>query len=470
MKQQTHAKKGIALVLALVLALALAVPSLAAENAEKQKALTRGELVLALYGLDGKGEAPAQEFSDVPADTELTAAVGWAASVGVVKGYGDGRFGPDDQVTREQMAAMLYRYAQSKGQGFQGSWMFLLDYPDAAEISEYADEAMHWVVMHEIITGTDKGLEPQALSTQEQLELILERYQAVLAEEKAEEKGEEQTDEKGEDLVLENDGLKLTIPAEFAGALLTETPTAEAEGMLFSVSEKASVEAAKARGVEEDAGPGWLFGIGRVGEAKMQEMLCNDMSGAHLFATDGKGTYYLLYHPTDVRIERSGELTEADMEQWTKLNELGPYVQDGFIKDNGLTAFTRGNSAVEIYLYRLCYQEDVKYELTFLTHGALSPEGVDKTPYLTKLLDGVSVRYVSEDEDVGMDTDGEYLIINFPEEETSLRFFRSGKNYVCIANGETETLFKLAYETGETVSSEVVQEWYDALAAAAEKE
>ncbi len=80
---------------------------------------------------------------------------------------------------------MLYRRAQAPGKGFQGAWMFRLDYPDADKVSAYANEAMHWVVMHEVLTGTDKGLEPRSYATEEQLSLVLRRWQKALADKPA---------------------------------------------------------------------------------------------------------------------------------------------------------------------------------------------------------------------------------------------------------------------------------------------
>ena len=164
--------------LALVLAFSLAAPAFAADA----DILTRGSFLTALYALSGDVQAQPQqtEFEDVPADGALAQAIRWAMDSGIVKGYGDGTFGPEDPVTREQMAAMLYRNAQSLGQGFQGAWMFLLDYPDAAEISDWADEAMHWAVMKGILVGTDRGLEPKALATEDQLAVVLERWKKAL--------------------------------------------------------------------------------------------------------------------------------------------------------------------------------------------------------------------------------------------------------------------------------------------------
>ena len=168
-------RKLISIVLAVLLALMLCAPAFAAE----ENNLTRGEFVSALFELSGVTDMEPRQayFEDVPMHGDLALAVRWAVGEGIVSGYGDGRFGPNDPVTREQMAAMLYRYAQAMGQGFEGVWYFPLDYPDATEISGWADEAMHWCVMQGILTGTDRGLEPKATATDDQLTLVLERWQ-----------------------------------------------------------------------------------------------------------------------------------------------------------------------------------------------------------------------------------------------------------------------------------------------------
>ena len=174
-------RKILSAALALVLALSLCAPAYAAG----EEILTRGEFVSALFEISGvKDMEPKQMyFDDMETHGDLALAVSWAVVEGIVKGYGNGKFGPDDPVTREQMATMLYRYAQTMGQGFQGMWYFLLDYPDAEQISDWADEAMHWCVMNGIIVGTDMGLEPKATATEDQLALILERWQASVADE-----------------------------------------------------------------------------------------------------------------------------------------------------------------------------------------------------------------------------------------------------------------------------------------------
>lgn len=169
--------------LSLLLALSLA-QSLAAAPAEAagDALLTRGEFLLGLFRISDVEEIEPRQayFDDVPMHGDLALAIRWAVGQGIVKGYGDGRFGPDDPVNREQMVTVLYRSARALGQGLQGLWMFPLAFPDADQVSDWASEAMHWVVMHKIIIGTDRGLEPKSFATDEQLSLVLERWQKVL--------------------------------------------------------------------------------------------------------------------------------------------------------------------------------------------------------------------------------------------------------------------------------------------------
>ncbi len=96
----------------------------------------------------------------------------WAMEAGISDGTD-----MDGTLTREQLATMLYRYAQSKGQGFTGAWAFQLDYPDADEVSDYAYEAMCWTTMHGIINGMGDGsLAPQGQATRAQVATMLMRF------------------------------------------------------------------------------------------------------------------------------------------------------------------------------------------------------------------------------------------------------------------------------------------------------
>ena len=101
--------------------------------------LTRGMLVQILFNLEGKPQSASASFSDVKVDAWYAKAVGWAAANKVVTGYADDTFRPNAAVTREQAAAILYRYAQSKGIDVSvGEDTNILSYADALQASEYA--------------------------------------------------------------------------------------------------------------------------------------------------------------------------------------------------------------------------------------------------------------------------------------------------------------------------------------------
>lgn len=144
------------------------------------------------------------------------------------------------------------------------------------------------------------------------------------------------------DGVFENGGMRLTVPADYVDLLKLDVPQNDEEGILFTVSEKASVEAAEKQGEDTD-GAGWLFSIGRVSAEKMEELRHHDMSGIEIFAEGADGSHYVYYHPTDVRFVRENyDNIEEQMKDWTMLNEWAwGEVRDTFVADNaGLTAET----------------------------------------------------------------------------------------------------------------------------------
>lgn len=145
------------------------------------KALTRGQAVTILWRLEGSPVVNyAMNFSDVTENTDCAEAVRWAASCGIAQGYSSGAFGVSDPVTREQFAALLYRCAQSKGQGFTGTWAFPLNYPDAQQVSGFAYEPLCWLTMNGVISGTNSGmLNPQGTATRAQAVVMLQRYLAL---------------------------------------------------------------------------------------------------------------------------------------------------------------------------------------------------------------------------------------------------------------------------------------------------
>ncbi len=142
--------------------------------------MTRGMLVTVLWRLDGKtAPAAAASFADVNAKAYYADAVAWAAENGVVKGVDATHFAPENEVTREQIAAILYRYAEKKGVDTTKR-ADLSTFPDANKVSSYAKDAMAWAVEANLITGIkaakETTLAPQATAQRAQVAAILARY------------------------------------------------------------------------------------------------------------------------------------------------------------------------------------------------------------------------------------------------------------------------------------------------------
>ena len=139
---------------------------------------SRAMIVTMLWRLSGEPEAEAElPFTDVADGAWYAEAIRWAASEGIVLGYEDGTCRPEQLVTREELAAVLYRFAQKQGEGFKGAWMFLLPFEDRAEISGWADEAMHWCSMHGIILGrTETLIVPGEDATRAEAAAMLMRF------------------------------------------------------------------------------------------------------------------------------------------------------------------------------------------------------------------------------------------------------------------------------------------------------
>ena len=137
---------------------------------------SRAMLVTILYRMEGEPAAPASTFSDVPGGKYYANAVAWAAANGLVNGYGDDSFRPDGSVTREQLAAILYRYAALKGvETSDGA--DLSAYTDAGQISRYALPSLGWANNAGLITGFEwGGLAPRNETTRAELAAILMRF------------------------------------------------------------------------------------------------------------------------------------------------------------------------------------------------------------------------------------------------------------------------------------------------------
>ncbi len=140
--------------------------------------LTRSMIAQVLYNLEERPEAPgAAGFTDVAAGAWYADAVNWAAARGIVKGYDTGAFGPEDSVTREQLAAILYRYAQAKGYDTTQGGMAVREFSDSASISDWAQEAMAWAVNAQVLSGKGNGvLDPQGTATRAEVAQMLMNF------------------------------------------------------------------------------------------------------------------------------------------------------------------------------------------------------------------------------------------------------------------------------------------------------
>lgn len=128
--------------------------------------LTRADAVKVIWKIAGSPVVDfAMDFTDVAEDADYAEAVRWAEAEKIVSGVAEGTFAPDGIVTREQVAAMIYRYVQTEGGGFTGEWYFPLTYDDIADIDEWADEGMHWVTMNTLFEATDNNIAPDAAVT-----------------------------------------------------------------------------------------------------------------------------------------------------------------------------------------------------------------------------------------------------------------------------------------------------------------
>lgn len=264
--------------------------------------------------------------------------------------------------------------------------------------------------------------------------------------------------------VYQNEGLKLRIPKMYEKLLLTEV-LHDAEGDLFSVSERASLEAARKSYPGESTGAGWLFSIGRVSEERLHDLLMGDMSGAELFATDGKGNYYMYYHPTDVRYMReTPEAMQRDQEQWSRLNAWAwGKVRERFIEDNPeLIAMSVDNSSVGMCLAGILYRPETTYTLAWNGGQPLQGNKSLANTYGGQLLYGNTFEMINE----AKAPQGDKVILSLPEEKIQLEFYQDeqGNNYVLEKRPwQRENLYKAIPVEEHAVALPVMKDWYQAL-------
>jgi hypothetical protein len=138
------------------------------------KDLTRAALAQILYNAAGKPEVTVEDtFTDVAADKWYATAITWAAQNGVVEGYDDGTFKPNKEISRQDLAVMLWRYAGKLEAGADT----LESFTDAANVSDYAQEALQWATENGIVQGKDNNvLDPKGNATRAQAATMVMRY------------------------------------------------------------------------------------------------------------------------------------------------------------------------------------------------------------------------------------------------------------------------------------------------------
>lgn len=143
---------------------------------------TRAQIVTVLYRMEGEpAVSSSSSFKDVSAGGQYySAAVAWASRNDIVNGYEDGRFGPNDNVTREQIAAILYRYAAYKEYDttLAGN---IASFSDAAKVSSWANSAIAWAVGEGLINGDNGALKPQGNATRAEIATLLTRFAKNIA-------------------------------------------------------------------------------------------------------------------------------------------------------------------------------------------------------------------------------------------------------------------------------------------------
>jgi 2',3'-cyclic-nucleotide 2'-phosphodiesterase (5'-nucleotidase family) len=146
------------------------------------ESMTRGQLVTVLWRMAGKPQAAAaSKFTDVKASSYCTAAVSWAAEAGLVSGYTTDTFSPDKAISRQQLAAILYKYAQLMKYDTTAGGMAIREYSDYDQIASYAAEGLGWANAAGLVKGTDGKINPAGTAQRCQVAVILSRFCQTVA-------------------------------------------------------------------------------------------------------------------------------------------------------------------------------------------------------------------------------------------------------------------------------------------------
>ena len=158
------------------------VNGVSSDRFDLSSSMKRGDLAMILFRLSNGNPNRAMTFDDVPTNKYYANAVAWAAWSGVVTGYDAYTFGPEDTITREQLAVILYRYAKllKLDSGTSLSSM-LKNFADSGEIHDWAEEGLAWCLEKGVIQG--KGgdtLDPTGIATRAEVVVMLQRFLALM--------------------------------------------------------------------------------------------------------------------------------------------------------------------------------------------------------------------------------------------------------------------------------------------------
>lgn len=450
--------------------------------------VTRAQIVTFLWRMAGKPAPTATEtFSDVEAGSWYEAAVQWAVENGITVGTGEGMFSPDLTCNRAMCITLLYRMMGAPMDGIDMTpreevtdeaalenmtledigISFIVALVNAfredkvfADVPEgsYFELPVFWGLLNGIITEDNSGItEENTLFRSAEpcvrKEMISFLYQTKLMQDMANAPAEAYFDENA-----------VPVPQEYFDRLYfyyySVVDEETGDELLLAVSEKASIEAAEAMGEEETEGIGELFRIVKVSEDRLHELLCGDMSGIRTILKNESGEYYLICCPTDVRYMReTNEKMYEDIDEWTELNGWAANICNDIVEYNdGLSAVNYTNTLLDMYLARIAYGKDIKYTISTTEYGPLNSDKVDGTRYAEYLLGG-NFEMVEDMEA----PDGEYVVLNFPDEGVRYDFFTADENLVREVRDDYEFLYRRVLP-GSVTNTEAMQSWYLAIA------
>lgn len=139
---------------------------------------TRGMVALIIKNINGTDEKVYWSYLDVPEDAWYADAAAWCSDKDIMEGYGNGYFGPDDSITREQLVSILYRYAQYRNfSNLDTTGVELLKYGDYGDISGYAGGPMQWALKNSILSGNEDGtLDPKGIASRAETAQIIRNF------------------------------------------------------------------------------------------------------------------------------------------------------------------------------------------------------------------------------------------------------------------------------------------------------